>query len=91
MKKYLKEVVLLRTSEQLRAARAIKNLSRDELAKLADISPETIKRLESQKGDLSGNISTINALNEAFTKMNISFLNNGEASVGLGVSFKKSD
>lgn len=63
------------TSEQLRAARALLEWTRDDLAKAAGISAETIKRLEKGKqGALSANMNTVRALREALEAAGIQFI-----------------
>lgn len=42
------------TAEQLRAARAMLRMDQEELARRANVSVETIKRLEALRGPLSG-------------------------------------
>jgi DNA-binding XRE family transcriptional regulator len=52
------------TADQLRGARAILRLDQKTLAKRADISVETIKRLERQNGPLQAHFDTIRRLKE---------------------------
>jgi len=53
------------TADQLRGARAILRLDQKTLAKRANISVETIKRLERQNGPLQAHFDTIRRLKEA--------------------------
>ena len=50
------------TGEQLRAGRAMLKLEQAELAALANVSAETIKRLERMVGPLSAQTTTVDAL-----------------------------
>lgn len=50
------------TSEQIRAARALLRLEQKNLAELSGVSLPTIKRLETQKGVLSSQLRTSDAL-----------------------------
>ena len=50
------------TGEQLRAARAMLKLEQGELSELAEVSVETIKRLERIDGPLSANSMTLRSL-----------------------------
>lgn len=74
---------ILETVEQLKAARAASDMTRKDLAKEAGVSSETIKRLEGQKGKISGNITTINALSLALESKGVIFVpeNGGPAGI----------
>ncbi len=73
-------------SAQLRAARALLNWSQSDLAERAELSVETIKRLERMNGTLDATkVSTLNAITSAFGQAGVEFTN-GEAP---GVSLRK--
>jgi predicted transcriptional regulator len=72
---------------QIKAARALVGLSQADLAKASGISLPTIKRLESQEGDLGGRPATVAAIREALEGAGAVFLpENGN---GPGVALRK--
>lgn len=71
-------------SAQLRAARAMLSWSQSELAERAELSVETIKRLESMKGTLDATkVSTLSAITSAFAQAGIEFINGDAPGVRL--------
>lgn len=71
-------------SAQLRAARAMLSWSQSELAKRAEVSVETIKRLESMPGALDATkVSTVNAIVSAFAEAGVEFTNGDTPGVRL--------
>ena len=65
---------LLLTGEQIRAARAFARLEQVELARIAGLSLETIKRLERIRGPVvDANVRTLTALANAFETVGIDF------------------
>ncbi|HAY05053.1 MAG: XRE family transcriptional regulator [Hyphomonas sp.] len=69
---------------QLRAARAMLNWSQSELARRAELSVETIKRLERMEGSLDATkVSTLSAITKAFAKEGIEFTNGDAHGVRL--------
>lgn len=65
-------------AEQIRAARAILDWSRDDLATATGLSADTVRRIES--GSLQPRASTVAAIRAAFERRGIEFLpNNGVA------------
>ena len=71
-------------SAQLRAARAMLNWSQSELAEKAELSVETIKRLENMPGGLDATkVSTLNAIASAFAEAGVEFTNGDAPSVRL--------
>jgi len=80
--KDIKSVIM--TSAQLRAARAMLNWSQSELAHRADMSVETIKRLESMPDTLAATkVSTLNAITSAFSDAGVEFTNGDAPGVRL--------
>ena len=75
------------TGEQLRAARAILRIEQKDLAIAADVSVETIKRLEKMRGKVSGNIGTIDAIKSALEAAGVEFI--PENGGGAGVRLRK--
>lgn len=75
------------TGEQIRAARALVRMEQTQLATAADISVETVKRLERTEGPISANTTTEAAIRRAFSEAGVIFLDeNGE---GPGVRLRK--
>lgn len=74
------------TSEQLRAARALVRWEQSRLADTANVSVETVKRLERMDGSLnSTRVATLNALRGALEAAGVVFIpeNGGGAGVRL--------
>jgi len=78
----------LKTTEQLRQARAALGLTQSEVAVLAGVSVPTIKRLENGNGTLAVRLETLSNLERAFEKAGIQFLTNGEVAAGPGVAVR---
>lgn len=73
------------TGEQLRAARAMLKIEQGELAELAGVSAETIKRLERMDGPVSAQTSTVMKIRQALEADGVVFIpeNGGLAGVRL--------
>lgn len=71
---------------QVKAARALLNWSQQDLADEANVSIATVKRLESDDGDLKGREETARKLRAALQAAGIEFL---EGSAGTGVRLRK--
>lgn len=79
--------ILLVSIRQIKAARALAGMSQSDLATASGISLPTIKRLESQDGEIGGRPATIAAIREALESAGVVFLpENGN---GPGVALKK--
>ena len=74
------------TSTQIRAARALLDWSRSDLAAESGLSFSSMMRLESADGVPSANIKTLEAIKKAFEKQGIEFIGTPES--GAGVRFK---
>ena len=75
------------TGEQIRAGRALVRLEQAELAQAAQLSVETVKRLEKSRGTISANLATATALRRALEAAGVIFIDeNGE---GPGVRLRK--
>ncbi|UWR10964.1 helix-turn-helix domain-containing protein [Sulfitobacter mediterraneus] len=76
----------LKTVEQLREARAALGWTQAQVAMAAGVSVPTIKRLEGASGGLAIRLETLSRLESAFVAEGITFLEDGQAAVGFGVS-----
>jgi transcriptional regulator with XRE-family HTH domain len=70
------------TSEQVRAARALLRWEQKDLAEASKISLPSIKRLEGQPGALAAQGRTADAIEAAFVRAGVKFIEDGEVSGG---------
>jgi transcriptional regulator with XRE-family HTH domain len=75
------------TSEQLRAARALLRWEQRNLAEASGVSLPTVKRLETQPGELAAQERTIVELRKALETAGIEFI--AENGGGAGVRLRK--
>ena len=69
---------IMLTSEQLRAARALKRIDQKKVAELAGVSVETIKRLEKAEGPLlSATGTTLSSIQAALEAAGVEFIPGG--------------
>jgi transcriptional regulator with XRE-family HTH domain len=73
---------------QLRAARALLGWRQEDIAQAAKISVATIRRIESQEGQLTGYVSTVVKIQAAFEDAGIQFIDDDELG-GYGVRMAK--
>lgn len=78
---------MILTGEQLRAARAMVRMEQSELAASADVSVETVKRLERTVGGISANTGTAAAIQKALEAAGVDFI--PENGGGPGVRLRK--
>jgi predicted transcriptional regulator len=78
---------MMLTSEQIRAARMLLRWEQKDLAKASGVSLPSIKRLETQPGELGAQVRTIEAIQNAFETAGIQFI--PENGSGAGVRLKK--
>ena len=71
------------TSEQIRAARALLRWDQRQLAQAADISVETVKRLEKTPGKVSAYTGTMEAITKALENAGVEFTNDDAPGVRL--------
>jgi hypothetical protein len=71
------------TGEQIRAARAIARIGQVELARLSNLSLETIKRLEGIRGPVDANVRTIAAIMEAFSGKSVTLELDEDGRIGV--------
>ena len=75
------------TSEQIRAARAMLRIEQANLAALAGVSLETIKRIERRPGRISALAATLDAIRAALEAAGVEFI--AENGGGAGVRLRK--
>jgi predicted transcriptional regulator len=71
------------TSEQIRGARAMLRIEQKELAQMAGVSLETIKRVERSPGVVSAYASTVDSLQRALEAAGVEFTNGDQPGVRL--------
>ena len=76
------------TSAQIRAARALLNWSRSELAHESGLGLSALMRLESSEGIPGGHIKTLDTVQKTFEEAGVQFI--GTPEDGPGVRLKKS-
>jgi transcriptional regulator with XRE-family HTH domain len=74
--------------QQIRAARALLGWRQEDLAQKAAVGLATIQRIEKGHGPISGNISTLLQIQEAFEHAGLVFLDR-DAQGGIGVRLAK--
>lgn len=77
------------TSGQIKAARALLDLTVAELAKVAGIGFTTMVRLESADGIPAGNVKTLTAVKNAIEQAGIEFIGTPEDGAGVRWKSKK--
>jgi len=73
------------TGEQLRAGRAMARIEQSELAKRANVSVDTIKRLEKTVGPVSANVLTVNSIVAVLEAAGVEFTNGGQPGVRMKI------
>ena len=66
------------TSEQIRGARAMLRIEQSELATMAQVSPETIERIERQSGPVLALAGTVDAIQKALESAGVEFVEEPE-------------
>lgn len=74
------------TPAQVRMARSALRIGVRELAELADVTPATVTRFETEKGGLQH--SSAEAIRKALEAQGIQFLEDGQVATGPGVAIK---
>jgi transcriptional regulator with XRE-family HTH domain len=69
---------------QIRAARALLGWNQGDLAKAANVSIATIRRIEAKEGPMMGYVSTLMSIQSAFEQAGI-FFQDEDAGGGMGV------
>jgi DNA-binding XRE family transcriptional regulator len=68
---------VLTTGPQLRAARSMAALTRDELALAASVGPATVTRLEAEAGRLPATLATLDSLTRVLEAAGVQFTEDG--------------
>src|SRR3954454_24039387 len=68
---------VLTAGPQLRAARSMAALTRDELALAASVGPATLTRLQAEPGRLPATLATLDALRQALEAAGVEFVADG--------------
>ena len=71
------------TGEQLRAARAMSRIEQSVLAERANVSIDTIKRLEKTIGPVSATVQTVNSVVKVLEAAGVEFTNGDQPGVRL--------
>ena len=71
------------TGEQIRAARAILRMEQKQLSEAANVSLETVKRLEKMKGEVSAYAGTVTAIKTALESTGVEFLDPDNGGPGV--------
>jgi predicted transcriptional regulator len=71
------------TSEQIRGARAMLRIEQKELAQIAGVSLETVKRIERTPGEISAYTSTLDSIQRALEAAGVEFTNGNQPGVRL--------
>ena len=71
------------TSRQLRAARALLGWEQAELSVAAQLSVQTVKRMESSQGPVRGNARTIYAVQRALESAGVQFIDQNGGGPGV--------
>lgn len=73
----------LTTGAQLRAARALLRLEKEQLAELSGVSSNTIRKFEAVDGPLDARTSTLRALEQVLVSGGVEFLDDGKPGARL--------
>jgi transcriptional regulator with XRE-family HTH domain len=79
------------TGEQLRAARAMARMEQSDLAKRANVSVDTIKRLEKTIGPVSANVQTVDSVRAVLEAAGVEFTNGDQPGVKTRRKFQQGD
>ena len=74
------------TARQIRAARALLDMSQPELAQKAGVGVATIRRIEAALDEVVGNARTLQRIETALQEAGVQFIDNGE---GLGEGVRR--
>jgi predicted transcriptional regulator len=79
----------LLTAEQIRAGRALLRWEQRRLAEAAEISLETVKRLEGMDGPVAAHSGTVSAIEQALEKAGVEFIPENGGGPGVRLAKKK--
>lgn len=74
------------TARQIRAARALLDMSQPELAQKAGVGVATIRRIEAALDEIVGNARTLQRIEKALQDAGVQFIDNGD---GLGEGVRR--
>jgi transcriptional regulator with XRE-family HTH domain len=80
--------ILMLDPAQIRAARALLGWTQEDLAKASQVGTATIQRMEKSTHAITGYVSTLVRLQEAFEKAGIQFIDDDDAG-GYGLRLAK--
>jgi transcriptional regulator with XRE-family HTH domain len=81
---YARLQIMLTTGAQIRMARAALRMEQEELARQANLSVETVRRLEKRSGPIEdARIGTLRDLTAAFAKLGVTFGDGDRPSVAI--------
>ena len=82
---------LMIQTAQIRAARGLLGWNQADLAKMAEVSIATVRRIEAREGPVMGYVSTLMRVQSAFEQAGIRFLDNDtEGGIGVRLAAPKS-
>ena len=77
------------TSSQIKAARALLDMTATKLAELSGVAYTTVVRMESSEGIPSGQVKTLDSVQKALEEAGIEFLGSPEEGAGVRWKIKK--
>ncbi|MET3661145.1 hypothetical protein ABID44_001465 [Aquamicrobium ahrensii] len=79
------------SGRQIAAGRVLAGVGQDRLAKLANISVTTLRRMESSEGPASGLLNNVRAVKAALENLGIRFIPENGGGVGVRLKFNSSE
>jgi len=79
------------TGPQVKAALSFLGWSRKKLSEVSNVPERTIQRIAEAEGVPNANAQTVAEIQRSLEDVGISFLDDGDDSVGNGVSYRKPD
>ncbi|EXL09012.1 hypothetical protein BG36_23760 [Aquamicrobium defluvii] len=79
------------SGRQIAAGRVLAGIGQDRLAKLANISVTTLRRMESSEGPASGLPNNVRAVKAALEKLGVRFIPENGGGAGVRLKFNSSE
>jgi hypothetical protein len=79
------------TGRQIAAGRVLAGVGREKLARLAEISVPTLRRIEAARGPVGGLVDNPGAVTQALEKLGVRFIPENGGGVGVRLKFTASD